>query len=95
MIARALGPGERALGALVYTIWSGHPAAPETWWFISPDGSVLAARVVGEVDPAVRGSFEALDGHRLDDCGAKPAAPSPAGCACQVLAVLDAHDDGS
>ena len=96
-ILRAIGPQEKTLGVLAFTVWAAHPAQPETWWAVSPGGVVRDVLVVGRVDDTSRDQFAALVGADLPAAAAEAAqAPqSPSACAVEVLAVLAAHQIGA
>ena len=96
-ILRAIGPQEKTLGVLAFTVWAAQPAQPETWWAVSPEGVVRDVLVVGPVDDRFRDQFAALIGADLPAVAAEAArAPqSPSACAAEVLAVLAAHQIGA
>ncbi len=96
-ILGAVGPDENTLGVLAFTVWSAHPAQPEMWWAVSPDGVVREVLVVGHVDDPLREQFSALVGADLAAVApeAAQAPQSPSACAAEVLALLAAHRIGA
>ena len=96
-ILRAIGPDERTLGVLVFTVWTAHPAQPEIWWAVSPDGVIREVLVVGSVGDQVREKFSALVGADLSavTSDTAEATPSPSACAMEVLALLAVHRIGA
>ncbi len=96
-LLRAVGPEQKTLGVLAFTVWSAHPARPETWWAVSPEGMVREVLVVGAVDDHLREEFSALVDADLAAVAseANQAPPSPSAYAAEVLALLAAQQIGA
>jgi hypothetical protein len=81
-VLRAVDEAGGSLGSLVFSRWSAHPATPECWFAVSPDGTIRKTLLIGDVMGPTRdraASLAGMDFNRLASRLASSPASMPAG----------------